>query len=85
MAWGQAGCSPCSYTGVPPYPRGGGVAVSWTGNRVEGGGPTTTRVSSELARVSSEVMRVSSELTRVRSELNFFLLINHIHFGNLST
>ncbi len=28
--------------------RGGGVAVGGTGNSVEGGGPTTTGVSSEL-------------------------------------
>jgi hypothetical protein len=25
VAWGQAGCSSCSYTSVPPYPRGGGL------------------------------------------------------------
>jgi hypothetical protein len=42
----------------PPYPRGGGVAVGGTGNRVEGGGPTTTRVSSELTRVSSELKNI---------------------------
>jgi hypothetical protein len=51
VAWGQAGRLSCSYTGGPPYPRGGGVAVGGTGNRVEGGGPTMTRVSSELGRV----------------------------------
>ncbi len=31
-------------------PRGGGVAVGGTGDRVEGGCPTTTGVSSELRR-----------------------------------
>jgi hypothetical protein len=25
VAWGQAGCPFCSYTGRPPYPRGGGL------------------------------------------------------------
>jgi hypothetical protein len=39
---------------APPTPEGG-VAVGGTGNRVEGGGPTTTKVSSELTRVSSEL------------------------------
>ncbi len=46
VAWGQAGRPSCSYTAT--LPQRGGVAVGGTGNRVEGGGPTTTRVSSEL-------------------------------------
>jgi hypothetical protein len=33
-----------------PLPQRGGVAVGGTGDSVEGGGPTTTGVSSELGR-----------------------------------
>ncbi len=37
----------------PPLPQRGGVAVGGTGNRVEGGGPTTMGVSSELRQQSA--------------------------------
>jgi hypothetical protein len=36
VAWGQAGWPSCSYTGGPPYPRGGGVAVGgWEKENLE--------------------------------------------------
>ncbi len=49
----------------PPSPIGGGrQQVAGRGSERRRGGPSSTRVSSELTRVSSELTRVSSELAR---------------------
>ncbi len=64
-----------------PLPQRGGVAVGGIGDSVEGGGPTTTGVSSELSTgVSSELTTgVSSELVTGLAANKNVMFSNHMY------